>query len=449
MANFQGMVANMMGPQLRTGPRDRSGVEFMYSSDNNPHVTGARWTFSSMGGQAGPRGDNGQQPGPHPPAIDLARFVTSRQLSYQLTSGMLTYPSLLGGIFNNQPGHDQNGGPQPGLPPGLANLQGLFAAMLNPANARSGDAVYTQEALDNIISQLMEQNATSSAPGPASAAAIESLPKIRLDEKLLGPERKGECSVCMDDVTVGDEVVLLPCKHWFHQECASVWLKEHNTCPICRKGIDGDAEGAAGAGAGPSQAQGQSQNQSQRSPFDHVPSRRLSYFRRTSSPLSNPAATPRDMGPILMNDAEAERARRVARLESIRNTAGLPPSGGNNFPQPARVEVVSDGHSHGRASASTSTTAPPPPRRLLRDHSRSHITPRMEQAREARRRGDLPGTPTRRHTQPAPTPIRRSNTQANAQDVSAVGVALGWLRDRLAPSGSSSNNERDPSGSRR
>lgn len=110
-----------------------------------------------------------------------------------------------------------------------------------PANARSGDAVYTQEALDRIISNLMEQHPTSNAPGPASPDAISSLPKIHLSEKELGPEHKGECSVCMDDVAIGDEVVALPCTHWFHEACASAWLSEHNTCPICRKGIEGNS----------------------------------------------------------------------------------------------------------------------------------------------------------------------------------------------------------------
>jgi hypothetical protein len=89
-------------------------------------------------------------------------------------------------------------------------LQGLFASLLNPASAVAGDAVYSQEALDMIISAFMEQHPQSNAPGPASEEAIASLPKKNLDEKMLGPELKAECSVCMDDVTVGDEVVVLP-----------------------------------------------------------------------------------------------------------------------------------------------------------------------------------------------------------------------------------------------
>jgi division protein 1 len=84
----------------------------------------------------------------------------------------------------------------------------------------------------------MELNPTSNAPGPASPHAIQALPKRKLDEELLGPEGKGECTVCMDDVHTGDEVVMLPCSHWFHETGASAWLNEQNTCPTCRKGIE-------------------------------------------------------------------------------------------------------------------------------------------------------------------------------------------------------------------
>lgn len=135
---------------------------------------------------------------------------------------------------DNTPEH----GPRPtgGMPPGF---QALFASLLNPANMRSGDAVYSQEALDQIISNLMEQHPQSNAPGPAAPDAIASLPKRNIDKGMLGDDGKAECSVCMDDVQLGEEVVVLPCTHWFHETCAGAWLSEHNTCPICRKGIDG------------------------------------------------------------------------------------------------------------------------------------------------------------------------------------------------------------------
>jgi hypothetical protein len=100
--------------------------------------------------------------------------------------------------------------------------------------------VYSQEALDRITSMLMEQHPTSNAPGPATQEALAHLGKKKVDKEMLGSDGKAECSVCMDDVQLDEEVSVLPCKHWFHEACVTAWLKEHNTCPICRTGVGED-----------------------------------------------------------------------------------------------------------------------------------------------------------------------------------------------------------------
>ena len=125
-----------------------------------------------------------------------------------------------------------SGGPEDMPPPFL-----LLSQLLNPANARSGDAVWSQEAFDRVMSQLMEQNQGSAAPGPASEQAIAALPTRKIDVEDLGTDGKAECSICMDNVEVGEEVTSLPCTHWFHKPCVTAWLKEHDTCPQCRAGI--------------------------------------------------------------------------------------------------------------------------------------------------------------------------------------------------------------------
>ena len=117
---------------------------------------------------------------------------------------------------------------------GLPNLNTFITQMLGGV---SGDAVYSEEALDRIITQMMDQNHQGSAPGPASAAAIAALPKKPADKTMMGSDGKAECSVCMDAVDIGDEVTILPCNHWFHGDCVGAWLKEHDTCPHCRAGI--------------------------------------------------------------------------------------------------------------------------------------------------------------------------------------------------------------------
>ncbi|OAQ58219.2 ATP-dependent DNA helicase PIF1 [Pochonia chlamydosporia 170] len=75
---------------------------------------------------------------------------------------------------------------------------------VNPANATTRDAVYSQEALDRVITQLMEANWQSSAAPPASPAAINNLERRTVDRELLGPEGKVECSICTDEMKSHD-----------------------------------------------------------------------------------------------------------------------------------------------------------------------------------------------------------------------------------------------------
>jgi E3 ubiquitin-protein ligase RNF115/126 len=154
---------------------------------------------------------------------------------------VLTVCSVLSGLFaafseapgarreGQGPGHTHAFDEMPMNP-----FMGLFAAM---SGGQHGDFVYSQEALDRIITQLMEQTASSNAPGPAPQDAIDALPKPKITEEMLGAEGRAECSICMDEVNIGEEVTQLPCKHWFHPMCVEAWLHEHDTCPHCRQGI--------------------------------------------------------------------------------------------------------------------------------------------------------------------------------------------------------------------
>lgn len=134
-------------------------------------------------------------------------------------------------VSQPEPGGTRTTGQQP-LPFDL-----LFSQLFNPGNAHHGDMVFTQEAFDRVMTQLMEQNQSGNAPPPASEDAIKSLKKKNVDQEMLGTDGKAECSICMDNVELGEEMTVLPCKHWFHGSCVTAWLKEHDTCPHCRRPI--------------------------------------------------------------------------------------------------------------------------------------------------------------------------------------------------------------------
>ncbi|KAI9885732.1 MAG: kinetochore-associated Ndc80 complex subunit spc24 [Watsoniomyces obsoletus] len=184
-----------------------------------PPMMGAHITYTSPS-PLFPRDANTAQPQAHP-VQDLPAML--RFLVDDINGG--------GGMM--PPGGDHN------QPSPVAPLLNFFASLLGgPGGPNAhGDVVYSQEALDRVISQLMETHAGSNAPGPASESAIASLPRKKIDKSMLDDKGKAECTICMDEVSVGDEVMSLPCSHWFHEMCGTAWLKEHDTCPICRKGI--------------------------------------------------------------------------------------------------------------------------------------------------------------------------------------------------------------------
>eukprot|EP01024_Parvocaulis_polyphysoides_P037466 TRINITY_DN3338_c0_g2_i1.p2 TRINITY_DN3338_c0_g2~~TRINITY_DN3338_c0_g2_i1.p2 ORF type:complete len:160 (-),score=12.02 TRINITY_DN3338_c0_g2_i1:356-835(-) len=45
---------------------------------------------------------------------------------------------------------------------------------------------------------------------------------------------KQECGVCMEEVAGGQTITELPCKHSYCTKCIQQWLKDNDTCPICR-----------------------------------------------------------------------------------------------------------------------------------------------------------------------------------------------------------------------
>ncbi|KAL8093277.1 hypothetical protein AgCh_035242 [Apium graveolens] len=66
-------------------------------------------------------------------------------------------------------------------------------------------------------------------------------------KRSVGKGKEG-CSICLQDDE--EEVSVLECNHVFHQSCIVKWVREKNTCPLCRcKLYDKNANAAAAAAA--------------------------------------------------------------------------------------------------------------------------------------------------------------------------------------------------------
>lgn len=74
---------------------------------------------------------------------------------------------------------------------------------------------------------------------------INSLSVQKVTKEMV--EKKITCGVCLDELKEGEEILELPCKdkHYFHIKntvCDGIypWLKENNTCPLCRHEFPSD-----------------------------------------------------------------------------------------------------------------------------------------------------------------------------------------------------------------
>ena len=47
-------------------------------------------------------------------------------------------------------------------------------------------------------------------------------------------EEEDSCSVCRCEFESGEMILMMKCKHGFHEECLRPWLKEYKTCPLCK-----------------------------------------------------------------------------------------------------------------------------------------------------------------------------------------------------------------------
>lgn len=70
---------------------------------------------------------------------------------------------------------------------------------------------------------------------PASKESIDGLPETLVleDHTAIGQEQC--CPICCSEYIKDDIVTELPCHHFFHKPCVSIWLQKSGTCPVCRR----------------------------------------------------------------------------------------------------------------------------------------------------------------------------------------------------------------------
>lgn len=103
---------------------------------------------------------------------------------------------------------------------------------LQVLHGNPGDYAWGSGGLDAVISQLLN-NLDSSGPPPMAKHDIQNLPSVGVSRDQV--EKNLQCSVCMEDFKLEEQVKQVPCGHLYHRDCIVPWLEMHGSCPICRK----------------------------------------------------------------------------------------------------------------------------------------------------------------------------------------------------------------------
>ncbi|XP_056336054.1 LOW QUALITY PROTEIN: E3 ubiquitin-protein ligase RNF115 [Danio aesculapii] len=147
--------------------------------------------------------------------------TNSRQDQGQAVEGIVQ--QFLAGLFSNS----DSAGPQ-------------TSSWSSALHSNPGDYAWGQGGLDAVVTQLLGQS-ENSGPPPAEKEMISSLPTVSISSEQTACRL--ECPVCREEFSVGESVRQLPCLHYFHSSCIVPWLQLHDTCPVCRKSLDGEDRG--------------------------------------------------------------------------------------------------------------------------------------------------------------------------------------------------------------
>ncbi|XP_073005682.1 probable E3 ubiquitin-protein ligase ATL45 [Typha latifolia] len=75
---------------------------------------------------------------------------------------------------------------------------------------------------------------TPPPPEGLEMAVVEALPMASYPpEQADGSNLDPTCPICLEDVTEGENVIVLPCQHFFHPHCISDALQQRPRCPNC------------------------------------------------------------------------------------------------------------------------------------------------------------------------------------------------------------------------
>nr|XP_048705969.1 E3 ubiquitin-protein ligase Praja-2 isoform X1 [Caretta caretta] len=90
---------------------------------------------------------------------------------------------------------------------------------------------HLQTALAHLESLAVD---VEQAHPPASKESIDCLPQIIITENHNAVGQEQCCAICCSEYVKEEIITELPCHHFFHKPCVTLWLQKSGTCPVCR-----------------------------------------------------------------------------------------------------------------------------------------------------------------------------------------------------------------------
>ncbi|XP_072988259.1 NEP1-interacting protein 1-like isoform X1 [Typha latifolia] len=128
----------------------------------------------------------------------------------------------------------------------ILHLMDIISSLLSGRLVREKIAPAVQSAVQRqmgaVVSPFMEAHEFLEAGGLRGMKkdSIDKLPRIRItrEDNVDGAGENISCSVCLQDLKIGEIVRSLPhCRHMFHLYCIDKWLVKRGSCPLCRRDV--------------------------------------------------------------------------------------------------------------------------------------------------------------------------------------------------------------------
>lgn len=117
---------------------------------------------------------------------------------------------------------------------GIGPVQVMFVpvrhhVMFVPGGPSSND-------YERLIEEFLRNDPNNYGAAPATQENISKLKEFEYKPEIC---KNIDCTVCQEDYKKGDKLVSLPCGHNYHKDCVTEWLVRHDSCPVCRKSLNG------------------------------------------------------------------------------------------------------------------------------------------------------------------------------------------------------------------